>query len=694
MGRRNQLPEIQGKSSSKLIFIIDPSVPDNVHLDMHFYRRCSILLLAVLYFNSCARYGVRQFGPLEQSKLVSQNATNSEQLSHMTRRFIISEGLEKKCETEPLICILDIDTDLRAGKRAMLAVYAAEIAFHAARSHDLDDETFARLNASALVYASSYLFDRGLDRATSEFHPSHRLAIDLYNRSLAQLLRYLHARRALTGSTHRIPLMRGTLQLKLDSDVHYLPDSFLHIRVAYDFRARGFANHQSYYGLGTPLILLRPYKNDPLSQNDPSGSDDPPGSSDLPDQNPATAPGDEENNTGSINNDDNGDPGSRYRYLGKADQAYPATALLEHDGSYFVSDQKLYSGRLRIVDSLGDGTANIYDRRIPLEVDLSSPMAYMLSGVEKSDSLLRRLDGDSIGETSGLYMLYPYDAKKIPVVFVHGLASSPMTWFPMINELLADPEIRSRYQFWVYWYPTSNPVEFSAHGLRNTLKEARELLGFQRMVLIGHSMGGLLSRLMIQTSRTQDWVKESGIEPERFQKLDESTRQMLRNVTQYDPLPFVERVVFLATPHRGSALADGLAGYMGRQVMSVPTGLAKVFDTGLDLLTGEEDAPVIAPPNGIESLSPDGLFVRVTMKQPFAPGVPYHSIIGSRAATDLDWITDSVVPYASSHLPGAESELLVESDHSVHATMPAILEVRRILRLHLERGTGLEQAGL
>ncbi|MCB1139406.1 MAG: alpha/beta hydrolase [Leptospiraceae bacterium] len=618
----------------------------------------------------CATYGVQEFAAGEQSRLVSRNAINSSELSHMTRRYLISEGLQEKCDAEPLICILDIDTEIRSTGNMQLAVYAAEIAFLAARSYDTGDPTFARLNASALVYASGFLFEQ--DRPILKFHPSHQLAMDLYNRSLAQLLRYLHTGRSLTSSIQRIPLMRGSLELETGSELHYLPRSFLHIKVAYDYRALGFRNHQSYYGLGTPLIVVRPYV-DPEDATDSISAAD---QAMAAEGSPAAREGHSQPD---------------YRYLGRADQAYPATAIFEHDGSYFRSDRNHYSARLRFLDSMKQDRILLHGRETPLEIDLTSPMAYTLSGVEKSDSLLRRLDGDSIGETSGLYMLYPYDPDKIPVVFVHGLASSPMTWFPMINELLADPEIRQRYQFWVYWYPTSNPVEFSAQGLRSTLKRARERFDFQHLLLIGHSMGGLLSRLMIQTSNSEDWIRESGIERERFQKLDEESLTLLRSVTEYEPLPFVDRVIFLATPHRGSALADGLAGYMGRKVMSVPSGLASILGKGLELLGAEEDEASLAPPSGIESLSPDSLFVRVTMKQPFAP-VPYHSIIGSRSATDLDWITDSVVPYSSAHLPGAASELLVESDHSVQLTMPAILEVRRILRLHLDQGAGLKQA--
>ncbi len=623
---------------------------------LRFSLRPGAALLISLLLQACATYGVEKYAPLEQSRLVSMNATNSARLSLMTRRYITSENLLARCTAERLICILDIDTEIRATRRGILAVYASELAFEAGKSRKVSGDTFARLNASALVYASEYLFSKELRNRPSEYHPGRRLAIDLYNRSLAQVVRHLRARRALSRPVQRLPLIRGSLDVSVIADATLkMPNSFLDILAAYDYRALGFANHQSYYGVGTPLILVRRYNRDPLARKP-----------DLQDK-----PGKPRRERS-------------YQFLGKADQAYPATAVFSGDGSYFSSNKKIHRGRIRVVDTLKETTVPIGDKQVTLEVDLSTPMAYMLAGAEQNDSLLRRLDGDSISSTSGLYMLYPYDPDKIPVVFVHGLASSPMTWFPMLNELLAEERIRRKYQFWVYWYPTSNPVEFSAHGLRKTLKEARKRFGFDNLLLVGHSMGGLLSRLMIQKSRSIEWLKEAKIETKRLEKLDKKTRDFLIDVTTYDPLPFVKRVIFLAVPHRGATLANGCVGYLGRQLFAVPNRLLSVLDKSIELLVGDREGVEVTAPSGIASLSPDGLFVRVTMKQPFAKDIPYHSIIGSRSGANLDWITDSVVPYASSHLPGAASELLVQSDHSVQATMPAILEVRRLLLLHLD----------
>ncbi len=112
------------------------------------------------------------------------------------------------------------------------------------------------------------------------------------------------------------------------------------------------------------------------------------------------------------------------------------------------------------------------------------------------------------GTDAGLYMLRPYEPGKIPVMFVHGLVSSPRAWVQTINELQNTPGLASRYQFWMFIYPTGMPIPGSAARLREAIAKARYSLdpgradpAFGQMVLVGHSMGGLLSKMMAQDSR-------------------------------------------------------------------------------------------------------------------------------------------------------------------------------------------------
>ena len=65
-------------------------------------------------------------------------------------------------------------------------------------------------------------------------------------------------------------------------------------------------------------------------------------------------------------------------------------------------------------------------------------------------------------------------------------------------------------------------------------------------------------------------------------------------------------------------------------------------------------------------------------------GIPYHSIVGNKTRSNApDEMADGIVPYSSSHLAGAASETVISGSHSIHETPEAILELRRILRGHL-----------
>ena len=63
--------------------------------------------------------------------------------------------------------------------------------------------------------------------------------------------------------------------------------------------------------------------------------------------------------------------------------------------------------------------------------------------------------------------------------------------------------------------------------------------------------------------------------------------------------------------------------------------------------------------------------------------VPYHSVIGDRGKGDTPNSSDGVVPYWSSHLDGARSELIVPGPHGAYSLPPTIAELKRIFKLHL-----------
>ena len=208
---------------------------------------------------------------------------------------------------------------------------------------------------------------------------------------------------------------------------------------------------------------------------------------------------------------------------------------------------------------------------VPIEYETTSALALTLEGAPIWDFEIagfRSGDfcmGDSLRE--GLWMMHPHKSGRMPVVLVHGTASSPARWAELVNELVNDAHFWENYEIWLFMYNTGNPIAYSARLLREALVEAVKQLdpenqdpGLKQMVVMGHSQGGLLTKMTVIDSGTQLWP--FSVPPEELTVSDE-TREMLARSLLLKPLPFVRRVVFMATPHRGSYQALGLLGYLG-----------------------------------------------------------------------------------------------------------------------------------
>ena len=193
----------------------------------------------------------------------------------------------------------------------------------------------------------------------------------------------------------------------------------------------------------------------------------------------------------------------------------PVTALVQASGR----SPQLAFYRTRI-----DDDANVAGYRGKLAADFSAPLAYMLSrGQNRNLDIAALLRPDRFYNYTGLYQFERYDPDKIPVVFVHGLMSRPETWVPAVNELMADEKIRERYQFWFFLYPTGLPVWSSAAELRSELDRYRKTVdpsrrngNLDRMVLAGHSMGGLISSLQIRSGGEKLWKQFLETPPEQL----------------------------------------------------------------------------------------------------------------------------------------------------------------------------------
>ena len=328
--------------------------------------------------------------------------------------------------------------------------------------------------------------------------------------------------------------------------------------------------------------------------------------------------------------------------------------------------------------------ASVEGKTRPLAANFSAPIGYYQPPRNLLFvSLMAMVRSSHYMEKTGLYFLQPYDPDRIPLVFVHGLFSTPFDWVQTINGLQADPEIRKHYQFWVFAYPTGNPILYSALRLREELARADKLYPNHRpYVVVGHSMGGMLTHMQVVTATQAMWEKALG-ETAKSIFRQNSRDSLIVRATIFQANPRIKRVVFICTPHRGSKMASSGLGKLGISLIALPVTVATAIQ---DTVTSAELVQLTGSskrlPNSITGLKPSNPAFPVVNTVPIR--VPYHSIIGNRGKPGpIADSTDGVVPYWSSHLDGAQSEVIVPGPHGACELPETIAELDRILRLHL-----------
>lgn len=329
----------------------------------------------------------------------------------------------------------------------------------------------------------------------------------------------------------------------------------------------------------------------------------------------------------------------------------------------------------------------------PLAADWTAPNSFYWQMCDLDDLKIQNVIlPDRYMEESGIYFITPYDPEKIPIVFVHGLVSSPDAFKNMINELAPEPWFRERYQIWLYNYPTGNPWFFSAMKFRELMREACTFArskghdrNLNRMVIVSHSMGGLITRASVTDPKSVMYDAHFS-KPVDQLKVSNQTREFIRESTLYQPLAEPERVVFLAVPHRGSPMANlRISTWISRLIRLPKTLTVELLDATLetvgDVIQGDD--PETQIPTSINSLSP-GNRANLALNKLALPGdITFHSVIGDRGNCDTPDSSDGIVPYWSSHVTPAASEKIVPCNHSVPDNLEAAEELKRILKLHL-----------
>jgi hypothetical protein len=371
---------------------------------------------------------------------------------------------------------------------------------------------------------------------------------------------------------------------------------------------------------------------------------------------------------------------ARERFLISDKIYYSLTAVLEFQGA---------QARLIMKDPVASDTTSIAGRSYPLAADFSIGTAALLAKNRPQRlGFIRMIRPAKYAATAHLVILQPYDPNKIPVLMTHGLQDTPATWVPLLSELRSDPEINKHYQFWVFSYPSGYPFPYSAELLREELDRVDKTFpNHKKIVLIGHSMGGLVSRLMVTDSGMTFWNAYFGKPPDQV-PMNSKDKQFVKSILIFRHRPDISRVIFCSTPHRGAGLATNWVGRLGIALTKLPGNMLSVgLDATKYVVAPENSARKPHFPTSIDTLSPKNTFVRTLNTLPIADHIPYNSIIGDRGRGDTPDSSDGVVPYWSSHLDGAQSERIVPSEHGSHQNKQGMEEIDRILRLNVHNET-------
>lgn len=361
------------------------------------------------------------------------------------------------------------------------------------------------------------------------------------------------------------------------------------------------------------------------------------------------------------------------------------TVLLHPDGDNLDSVLRTRTVRLTVHDPYVESVIMLRGQRVPLAANFTAGYGVWLARAKFNRQSLRSLLGREGGiDRPHVYLMQPYDPNRRIIVMLHGLASSPEAWVELANEILGDEALRQHYQIWQVYYPTNMPVALNHAMIRRALGEtlthfdpSGQAPASSDLVLVGHSMGGVIARLMVSStdqSLVQLAADHSRLTPQQIRRID----PMLR----FEPFPNVSSAIFIAAPHRGTSVAGGRLGrWMAGFIRFPITVLEELAHTLAPNAAASSRESLAAIPNSVNNLDENDPFVRTAAGFPISSQVRYHSIVAqANSEVALDDSDDGLVPYRSAHLPGAQSEKVIISGHSVQQSAAAILEIQRILR--------------
>ena len=608
-------------------------------------KRCialTVLVMVLFGASGCATpVGVKRTSEQAVYRQLTASVLTSGKPSAYSMQFLERLSLFDEYKRDPKRALAKLHQGLGGLDEHDRMFALSELSYAYARKHH-DQSYFL----AAALYAYMFLFPDDAGTAPIPYDPRLRLAMDLYNSSINDGLQ--------SPKGDEVELSAGRFVLPFGSlDLSVEPSGFLyggyklaHFVPVADLEVRGFRNRYRKPGIGAPLSAR-------VERTESHAAD---------------------------------------KWIAPRSKV-PVTAFVRFDQPRSVLSTGALTGKIELYNVDEVPAVNLGGHSVPLEFDPSAALAYRLEGAPVWDFEIagfRRGDFNLFGKTADgdLIFLNPYQPGKIPVVFVHGTASSPARWAEMVNEFIGDSRMAGRYQFWFFIYNSGNPITLSAMHLRENLEQAFKELdpegrdaALRQMAVIGHSQGGLLTKMTVVNSGTRFW---DNISKEPFEQADISaeTKDLLRRSIFVEPLPFVKRVIFIATPHRGSFMSGNIIGKIGRRLIRLPATVTKVGVEIVKLNPVGAARTAIRVPTSIENMDWSSPFLRTLASLPIAEGVQANSIIPVKGDGPPEKGDDGVVRYTSAHIEPVESELVVRSAHSTQSNPHTIEEVRRILYRH------------
>jgi pimeloyl-ACP methyl ester carboxylesterase len=609
----------------------------------------TVVAAAVILAGCATPVGVKQLDPKQVQLNLTRSVLSSDHVSAPTAQILNRAGLAEKFKAQPADVLAQLHKGFPTASRQDELFALSELSYLYA-SEDGPKIYFL----TSAIYAYAFLFPRDAATAPDRFDPRVRVATDLYNRAIAEALSTADPRRVIVEErTYPLPFGEITININPD-ELNWGNFRLKDFVQAAELDVRGMRNRYRWPGIGAPLAA-------------------------------AVEPREGVNVTA-------------YARIPPAIKV-PVTAVLRLDDVEEGLKTGKLRGKLELYTTEEATSVTINGRTVPIEYELTSALAYTLEGAQGYKLELKgllsgdlQLFKDEARFKDGVFLMAPYRKGLIPVVFVHGTASSPARWAQMFNELQNDRALWGRYQFWFFTYNTGNPIAYSAGLLSDGLKRVVAELdpegkdpALRNMVVVGHSQGGLLTKFTVIDTGNAFWDNAFTVPIDELDVSSE-TRELLRRTLFYKPLPFVKTVIFVATPHGGSFVSTGIVSDLARKLITLPF---RILDPFAEVFKQNPEAVAMRSmkdiPRSTDNMDPKSLFIKTLSPIPIAPAVDAHSII---AVKNLDapkekW-NDGVVEYKSAHIDGAASELIVNSGHSTQDEAATIEEVRRILIEHLK----------